>query len=179
MLDFAYNNFGGTLPDSIGNLSKQLSALYIGGNQISGIIPTALENLINLSILVMQENLFTGPILVYFGKFQKLQALYLYGNRLSGHIPSSLGNLTQLVQLFFYQNKLEGNIPSSFRNFKSLEYLDISENNLSGAIPKTILSSQLLGIYLSHNSFTGILPIEVGNLKTICLVRFLQPLEIA
>jgi Leucine-rich repeat (LRR) protein len=50
-LDFSNNNFGGSLPNSIGNLSKQLSSLYIGGNQISGIIPAALENLINLSIL--------------------------------------------------------------------------------------------------------------------------------
>ena len=61
---FSDNNFGGILPDSIGNLSKQLSSLNIGRNKISGIIPAALENLINLSILVMQENLFTGPILV-------------------------------------------------------------------------------------------------------------------
>jgi Leucine-rich repeat (LRR) protein len=166
-LGFSDNNFGGTLPDSIGNLSMQLNALYIGGNQISRIIPTALENLINLSLLVMHENLLTGPIPTYFGKFQKLQGMTLHKNRLSGHIPSSLGNLTQLVELYLYQNKLEGNIPSSFGNCKSLQYLYISQNNLSGAIPQTSLSSQLLGINFSHNSLTGILPMEVGNLKTI------------
>ncbi|XP_062155349.1 LRR receptor-like serine/threonine-protein kinase EFR [Alnus glutinosa] len=54
-LGFLNNNFGGSLPNSIGNLSKQLSALYIGGNQIYGIIPAALENLINLTILAMHE----------------------------------------------------------------------------------------------------------------------------
>jgi Leucine-rich repeat (LRR) protein len=166
-LDFSYNNYGGTLPDSIGNLSKQLYALYIYGNQISGIIPAALENLINLSQLAMHENLFTGPIPTYFGKFQKLQGLTLYKNRLSGHIPSSLGNLTQLVQLYLDHNKLEGNIPSSFGNCKSLLYLDISENILGGAIPKMSLYSQLLQLYLSQNSLTGILPMEVGNLKNI------------
>ncbi|XP_059436726.1 probable LRR receptor-like serine/threonine-protein kinase At3g47570 [Corylus avellana] len=81
-LGFFDNNFGGSLPDSIGNLSKQVRALHIDGNQISGIIPAALENLINLSLLNMHENLFTGPIPTNFGKFQKLQGLGLNGNRL-------------------------------------------------------------------------------------------------
>ncbi|XP_059459304.1 probable LRR receptor-like serine/threonine-protein kinase At3g47570 [Corylus avellana] len=169
-LGFFDNNFEGSLPDSIGNLSKQLSDLYIYGNQISGIIPAALENLINLRILGMEENLFTGTIPTYFGKFHKLQGLDLQRNRLSGQIPSSLGNLTQLVDLYLNQNKLEGSIPSSFGNCKSLQFLDISQNNLSGAIPQTSLSSQLLAIDLSHNSFTGILPMEAGNLKNIVIL---------
>ncbi|XP_059462701.1 probable LRR receptor-like serine/threonine-protein kinase At3g47570 [Corylus avellana] len=170
-LGFFDNNFEGSLPDSIGNLSKQLSDLYIYGNQISGIIPAALENLINLRILGMEENLFTGTIPTYFGKFHKLQGLDLQRNRLSGQIPSSLGNLTQLVDLYLSQNKLEGSIPSSFGNCKSLQFLDISQNNLSGAIPQTSsLSSQLLEIDLSHNSFTGILPKEASNLKNIVVL---------
>ncbi|XP_059458519.1 putative receptor-like protein kinase At3g47110 [Corylus avellana] len=166
-LDFSLNNFGGSLPDSIGNLSKQLSGLYVGGNQISGIIPATLENLINLRIFGMEENLFTGTIPTYFGKLQKLQGLFFSGNRLLGDIPSSLGNLTRLVDLNLYQNKLEGSIPSSFGNCKSLQLLNISKNNLSGAIPETSLSTQLLRLDLSHNSLTGILPMEVGNLKNI------------
>jgi len=48
-----------------------------------------------------------------------------------------------------------------------LQFLDISQNNLSEAIPKTSLPSQLLKLYLSQNSLTGILPMEVGNLKNI------------
>jgi Leucine-rich repeat (LRR) protein len=161
------NNFGGSLPDSIGNLSKQLSSLDIGDNQISGIIPATLENLINLYVFGIGNNLFTGTIPTYFGKLHNLQGLYLFGNRLSGPIPSSLSNLSQLVELGLHQNKLEGSIPSSFGNCKSLRYLVISQNKLSGAISQTSLSSQLLGIDLSHNSFTGILPMEVGNLKNI------------
>jgi hypothetical protein len=171
-LEFSYNNFGGSLPDSIGNLSKQLSFLYIGGNQISGIIPAALENLINLISLSMPENLFTGTIPTSFGKLQNLQQLILSGNRLSGHIPSSLGNLTQLFELRIYQNKFEGSIPSSFGNCRRLQILSIVENNLSGAIPNTSLPSQLLRLHLSKNSLTGILPMEVGNLKNVFELDF-------
>jgi Leucine-rich repeat (LRR) protein len=55
-LAFSDNNLEVVLPNSIGNLPKQLSFLYIGGNQICGIIPGALENLNNLSIINMLEN---------------------------------------------------------------------------------------------------------------------------
>ena len=165
--EISYNNFGGSLPNSIGNLSKQLNFLNIGDNQISGIIPAALGSLLNLNILSMQNNLFTGTIPTYFGKFYKLQGLYLNGNRLSGHITSSLGNLTQLVKVYLSSNELEGSIPSSLGNCKRLQYLVISENNLSGSIPKTIIFSQLLVLDLSQNSLTGILPVEVGNLTNI------------
>jgi Leucine-rich repeat (LRR) protein len=100
MLDFSNNNFGGSLPNSIGNLSMQLSALYLDGNQLSGIILAGLEKFINLTSLSMANNLFTSSIPAYFMKFQKLEGLALDGNRLSGHIPSSIGNLTQLVKLY-------------------------------------------------------------------------------
>ena len=100
MLDFSNNNFGGSLPNSIGNLSMQLCALYLDGNKLSGIILEALENLINLTSLNMACNLFTGSIPSHFTKFQKLEGLALNGNRLSGPIPSSIVNLTQLVKLY-------------------------------------------------------------------------------
>ncbi|KAK7833057.1 putative receptor-like protein kinase, partial [Quercus suber] len=48
------------LPSSIGNLSTQITGLYLGGNKISGTIPVALQNLINLIILGMEGNLFTA-----------------------------------------------------------------------------------------------------------------------
>ncbi|XP_042942100.1 probable LRR receptor-like serine/threonine-protein kinase At3g47570 isoform X2 [Carya illinoinensis] len=166
-LYFGDNIFGGSLANSIRNFSMQLMELYMAGNQISGIIPAALDNLINLYILDMSQNLFEGTIPTFFGKFQKLQGLHLDGNRLSGQIPSSIGYLTGLVQLNLSRNKLEGSIPSSLADCKSLEELDIAENNLSGAIPKDIMSSQLLVLNLSQNSLSGILPVEISNSKNI------------
>jgi Leucine-rich repeat (LRR) protein len=60
MLDFSNNKFGGSLSNSIGNLSMLLNQLYFDGNQISGIIPSKLENLINLTTLNMAQNLFNA-----------------------------------------------------------------------------------------------------------------------
>ncbi|KAF3947305.1 hypothetical protein CMV_026542 [Castanea mollissima] len=168
-LAFARNRFEGVLPSSIGNLSTQLTELYLGGNKISGTIPVAFQNLINLIILGMEENLFTGMIPTYFGKFQKMQGLNLSGNKLLGKIPSSIGNLTQLAVLFLFQNNLEGSIPPSIGTCQSLQQLDVSQNYLSGVIPQQlfqILSLSLL-LNLSHNSFSGKLPVEIDNLKNI------------
>ncbi|KAF5449653.1 hypothetical protein F2P56_030076 [Juglans regia] len=166
-LYFSKNHFGGSLPNSIGNLSMLLTELDLAGNQISGSLPAALENLTNLTSLNMAQNLLTGSIPAYFGKFQNLEGLSLDGNRFLGLIPSSIGNLNRLVRLNLSQNELEGRIPSSFGNFKSLQELDISENSLSGAIPINLLSSQLLVLNLSQNSLTGTLPVEVGNSRNI------------
>ena len=50
-----------------------------------------------------------------------------------------------------------------------MQILDISQNNLSGFIPPQLIGLSSLSILLdlSHNSFIGKLPFEVGNLKNI------------
>ena len=97
LLSIELNQIKGVLLNSIGNLSTKLNELYLGVNKISGTIPIALQNLINLIFLGMELNLFIGLMPIYFGKFQKMQVLYLLGNKLLGQITSSFGNLTQLV----------------------------------------------------------------------------------
>ncbi|KAK4594904.1 hypothetical protein RGQ29_018583 [Quercus rubra] len=168
-LGLAINRFEGVLPSSIGNLSTQLTGLYLGGNKLSGTIPVALQYLINLIILGMEENLFTGMIPTAFGKFWKMQGLALSSNKLSGKIPSSIGNLTQLAELFLPQNNLEGSIPPSIGTCLSLQKLDVSQNYLSGVIPQQVFQivSLSLLLNLSHNSFSGKLPVEVDSLKNI------------
>ncbi|XP_030961904.1 putative receptor-like protein kinase At3g47110 isoform X2 [Quercus lobata] len=168
-LSFVKNRFEGVLPSSIGNLSTQLTKLYLGGNKISGTIPVALQNLINLIALGMDGNVLTGMIPTSFGKFQKMQALSLSENKLSGKIPSSIGNLTQLAELVLSQNNLEGSIPPSIGTCQSLQLLDVAENYLSGVIPQQVFQifSLSLLLNLSHNSFTGKLPVEVDGLKNI------------
>ena len=155
-LTSAINQFEGVLPNSIGNLSTQLHLLYLGGNQISGLIPAALQNLINLISLGMEEAFSTGVIPTCFGKFLKMQGWYLSGNKLSRPIPSSIGNLTQLVGFNLCQNNLEGSIPPSIGNCLSLQQLDVSQIYLSEVIPQQVFSlfSLSLLLNLSYNSFS-------------------------
>ncbi|PQP96821.1 putative receptor-like protein kinase [Prunus yedoensis var. nudiflora] len=50
------NNFGGTLPTSISNLSTKLERFWLFYNQLHGSIPTGFGNLINLESLKMRES---------------------------------------------------------------------------------------------------------------------------
>ncbi|RHN54613.1 putative protein kinase RLK-Pelle-LRR-XII-1 family [Medicago truncatula] len=163
------NKFGGSLPNSIGSLSTQLTELCLGGNLISGKIPVEIGNLVELILLAIDFNHFEGIIPTSFGKFQKMQYLALSGNKLSGYIPPFIGNLSQLFKLDLYRNMFQGNIPPSIENCQKLQYLDLSHNKLSGTIPSEIFHifslSNLLN--LSHNFLSGSLPREVGLLKNI------------
>ncbi|KAL5569399.1 hypothetical protein UlMin_025974 [Ulmus minor] len=168
-LNLFSNNFGGALPDSIGNLTSQLKYLYLAVNDIHGSIPSSLENLIDLNGLGLTNNLLTGVIPEYLGKFGKMQLLSLDENRFSGKIPSSLGNLTQLFALVLSGNKLEGSIPPSIGNIKNLQELYLSNNDLSGEITLQVFFLPSLSVILnfSQNFLTGKLPVEVGKLKNV------------
>ncbi|XP_057444881.1 probable LRR receptor-like serine/threonine-protein kinase At3g47570 [Lotus japonicus] len=168
-IDISYNNFGGHLPNSLGNMSNQLNYLYLGGNHISGKIPIELGNLINLFLFTIDHNRFEGMIPATFGKFHKMQVLELSGNQLSGNIPAFIGNLSQLSYLGLAQNRFEGNIPPSIENCQNLQYLDISQNSLTGNIPSEVFRIFSLTnlLDLSQNSLSGSLGEEVGRLKNI------------
>ncbi|XP_027362872.1 probable LRR receptor-like serine/threonine-protein kinase At3g47570 [Abrus precatorius] len=157
-----YNNY-------LGNLSTQLSQLYLGGNQISGKIPSELGDLVGLTVLTMEVNHFKGNIPATFGKFWKLQKLELSRNKLSGNMPSFIGNLSKLYYLGIGENMLEGNIPPSIGNCQKLQYLDLWKNNLRGTIPLEIFSLFSLTnmLDLSKNLLSGNLPSEIGQLKNI------------
>ncbi|KAI9108172.1 hypothetical protein K1719_021045 [Acacia pycnantha] len=169
ILNLRINKFGGILPNSIGNLSAQLTGLYLSGNQIYGTIPDTLGKYTFLTVLDLGYNKFSGTIPISFGNLSEMKELGMDGNQLSGKIPASLGNLSELIALSISRNMLEGKIPTTIGNMKNLLSIDLSENNFSGTIPLQIFELPSLSILLSlsHNSLTGSLPIEVGMLKNL------------
>ncbi|KAI5321951.1 hypothetical protein L3X38_031023 [Prunus dulcis] len=169
ILIMGVNNFRGTLPTSISNLSTKLDMFWFNSNQLHGSIPTDIANLVNLESLGMKGNSFTGSIPSEFGQLSSLAELDISVNLLSGSIPASLGNLTKMYRLFLAGNNLEGVIPSSLGKFQQLISLDLSNNKLSGAIPQQVIGLSSLSklLNLSTNHFMGSLPMEVGKLKTL------------
>ncbi|XP_050282996.1 probable LRR receptor-like serine/threonine-protein kinase At3g47570 [Quercus robur] len=168
-LEINTNNFGGELPTCIGNISTSLTFFYLNNNKISGNIPSVIGNLINLEDIEMWNNKFSGNIPSILGNLQKLQFLDLSQNNFIGNIPSSFGNLTNLLELYLGDNNLQGSIPSSLSQCQNLITFHLPHNNLSG-----IISSQVIGLSFSPNSldlsgnqFTGVLPMEIGNLKNL------------
>ncbi|XP_048420310.1 probable LRR receptor-like serine/threonine-protein kinase At3g47570 [Pyrus x bretschneideri] len=159
------NNFGGTLPMSISNLSAKLELFWVDDNHLYGSIPSGIGNLVSLESLRWGNNSFTGNIPSDMGKLSNLGILYISNNKLSGNIPFSLRNLTKLFHLALDGNYLEGNIPSGLGECHGLQSLNLSYNLLNGTIPKQVFRLPSLSIYLdlSNNLFTGSLPSEVGN----------------
>jgi Leucine-rich repeat (LRR) protein len=166
ILDLASNQFKGTLPNVLGNLSTQLTYFFYQQNLIFGEIPSGIGNLVNLTTLGMSGNKFTGAIPSNIGNLQKLQRLDLSDNRLSGRLPITLGNLSLINELNLENNRLQGTIPSSIGNCQNLLLLNLSQNNLNGTIPKQLfaISKLSISLNLAKNFFVGSLPSEVSNL---------------
>ncbi|XP_073146247.1 receptor kinase-like protein Xa21 isoform X2 [Henckelia pumila] len=169
VLDASYNLFSGSLPDSMANLSSHLFYLNLEQNQIHGVIPWGIQNLIRLADISFARNYLQGSIPSWFGKLRKAQIIDLHRNELANEIPFSLGNLTLLSQLYLDHNFLIGMIPKSLSNCTNLLNLDLSFNNLMGSILQDVssLSSILLSLNLAHNAFTGSIPPEVGSLYNL------------
>ncbi|KAG6585689.1 putative LRR receptor-like serine/threonine-protein kinase, partial [Cucurbita argyrosperma subsp. sororia] len=163
------NYLEGVIPESIGNLSKVFSRLYMGGNRIYGNIPSSIGNLQSLTLLNLNKNKLSGEIPPQIGQLEQLQLLGLAQNQLFGRIPSSLGSLGKLNHIDLSGNNLVGDIPNSFGNFTNLLAMDLSNNKLSGGIPKEALNFPSLSMILnlSNNMLSGNLPEEIKLLENV------------
>ncbi|KAK7848970.1 putative leucine-rich repeat receptor-like protein kinase [Quercus suber] len=166
-LDLSSNHFTGVIPTSLKNLSN-LTILYLHDNQLSGSIPQELGMLSSLSDLALSSNNLTGVIPASFGNLSDLTTLYLYENQLSSSIPQELGMLSSLSDLELSSNNLTGVIPTSFGNLSNLTTLYLYENQLSGSIPQELgMLSSLSKLEFSSNSLTGVIPASLGNLRNL------------
>ena len=137
----------------------RVTGLHLGGNQLSGEIPTELGSLANLIVLLLAHNQLSGEIPVSLGSLTNLQRLGLWNNQLSGEIPEELGSLSNLLLLYLYDNQLSGEIPEELGILSNLQWLNLSNNQLSGEIPEELGSlSNLRLLYLSGNQLTGCVP---------------------
>ncbi|PQP97525.1 LRR receptor-like serine/threonine-protein kinase GSO1 [Prunus yedoensis var. nudiflora] len=105
ILDLSHNNFSGTIPKCL----KNMTSLVDGFSNVKS--QKKITSLIALSILNLSRN------------------------QLSGSIPSKIGNLRWLETLDLSNNSLFGQIPQSISSLTSLSHLNLSYNNLSGRIP--------------------------------------------
>ncbi|KAG5598318.1 hypothetical protein H5410_029688, partial [Solanum commersonii] len=114
-LDLSMNNFSGTIPPEIGNITNLLF-LNLNINQFSGTIPQQIGSLAKLQTLRIFYNHLNGSIPEEIGYLRSLTKLSLCRNFLTGSIPASLGNLSNLSILLLYNNQLSGSIPASLGN---------------------------------------------------------------
>ncbi len=161
------NQLTGSLPSSLENLSN-LKILNLTENQLTGSIPATFENLFNLENLALGNNQLTGIIPDWIGSMQNLNQIYLWQNQLTGNISHSLGNLSNLMYIELSDNYLTGDIPQEIGNLSQLRVLNFTRNQLAGSIPATFENLfNLENLALGGNQLTGVIPDWIGNLQNL------------
>ena len=148
--------------------SGRVSGLYFFRNQVTGSIPSNLEDLIGLKYLDLHENQVSGAIPAGLGKLSNLEVLDLRSNRLTGSIPTELGELANLQRVILAVNQLSGTIPTELGRLANLEELSLAGNRLGGTIPAEFGNlANLQFLRLQSNQLTGDIPSELGNLTNL------------
>ena len=93
----------------------------------------------NTTSLDLYANGLTGVIPPAIGNLVNLEGLYLASNQLSGEIPSEIGNLVNLIDFYLSSNQLSGEIPESICNiYPNLSYFQVTHNQLCPPYPECI-----------------------------------------
>ncbi len=173
----------GTVPAGLGSLPN-LRFLKMWKVGLTGSIPAELGNLANLEELRLDQNALTGSIPTGLGSLGNLRYMSLSNNQLSGGIPSDFGNLSSVTYFSLDRNFLglqthptDGNpapaavqnpIPNSLGNLSNLVGLALGDNSFSGTIPAALGNlSSLDVLYLEDNEFSGSIPAALGNLSEL------------
>ena len=154
----------GQIPAALDNLTE-LTQIVLSRNQLTGSIP-ALSNLTKLRGIYLEHNQLSGS-LPDLSALTSLSTLALTNNKLSGPLPAWLNKLPSLFALFLASNQFSGSIPD-LSALTGLEYLILSRNQLSGSIPSTLGNlSKLEYLLLANNPLTGGIPSQLGRLKEL------------
>ncbi|XP_062002934.1 receptor-like protein 7 isoform X2 [Rosa rugosa] len=179
-------NFSGQIPIEVARLNRlkvlDLSRSYLlGGLKLeSPNLGTLIQNLTELTELILDGNYIPGPVPKFLANFSSLISLSLSACNLYGAFPKEIflvptlksvnlslnsqlrGSLPEfpkngsLESLVLSQTKFSGVLPDSIGNLKKLSELDLSECNFTGAVPKSLENLTQLGdLALSYNKFSG------------------------
>ncbi|GAU14451.1 hypothetical protein TSUD_249910 [Trifolium subterraneum] len=114
------------------------------------------NNQLILRSIDLSSNQLNGVFPEEIGDLILLVSLNLSSNNLSGEITSKIGRLTSLEFLDLSRNFFSGPIPSSLAQIDRLSMLNLSDNNLSGRIPiGTQLQSFDASSYEGNNDLCG------------------------
>ncbi|KAG8502478.1 hypothetical protein CXB51_000344 [Gossypium anomalum] len=160
-LDLSLNEFEGQLPSTLISL-KQLTDLDLSSNRLEGPLPTHVTWLQNLNEFFLNDNLLTRGIPSWPFTLPSLKYLHLSNNSLTGPIDK-IQKPNSVQEVYLAYNHMHGEIPSSFFNLANLIELDLSSNNFCGVIKSDMLLKlkNLETLILSSNNFSGAIKLDV------------------
>ena len=98
------------------NQAGKVAGLSLGGNNLTGSIPTVIGELDDLVTLDLSQNGLTGRIPRQLGQLEQLRDLLLHENALEGRLPPQVGRMAGLRYIHIGSNQLSGVVPSSFND---------------------------------------------------------------
>ncbi|XP_037445864.1 tyrosine-sulfated glycopeptide receptor 1-like [Triticum dicoccoides] len=164
--------------------SKNLTTLLMGHNFMGEILShdETIDGFGNLQFLDIQGCNFSGRIPVWISRATNLQMLVLCDNRLTGPIPGWITSLSNLFYMDVSSNNLTGEIPSTLMEMPMLKstdnatHLDSTVFELpvynGPALQYRVFTSFPAVLNLSNNSFTGVIPAQIGQLKVLAVLDF-------
>ena len=114
------NNLTGSLPSEIGNL-PQLTLIELPFNNLEGIIPVEMESLSRMNFIDFRDNQMFGTVPAGFSNFSDLSIFVISGNFFEGKLPDFTGNLSSNDFLWFENNKFQfGDFDEEFTSYQNI-----------------------------------------------------------
>lgn len=160
------NNLKGTIPSSIGILSR-IKSLILRNNLLTS-LPSTIGKLRRLKIL----NINTNELRILPNTFHELKALKFLSvshNKLE-MLPTSIGSLSSLRSLSLEKNSLKI-LPKEIGDLNRLTSLNLASNSLN-SLPREFENLTLLtSLILDTNHFTN-MPLWLGKLSRLRYLNF-------
>ncbi|KAL2318854.1 hypothetical protein Fmac_032730 [Flemingia macrophylla] len=181
VLRLGRNNFGGVMPKSVANFSRQLQIFALSSNRIDGNIPVGIGNLANLTILALEGNRLTGSVPNTLGKLQNLRLLYLNVNKfsessmystqsvLSANLRGSIGYVPPVYEQYFVDENKE--FECEERAMKRYCEIEASAKDL---VEDCFASLMQIGVSCSANLPSERMPITVVSNKLHAIKKSLE-----
>jgi len=114
-----------------------LEQIGLSINEFTGTIPTEIGNLSKLWFLWLGWNSFSGPVPGWIGTSkltQSLEQLDISGSNMDGTLPAEWGMLSELTYLKMHRSTfITGTIPIEWTNMTKLEGMWIYNTSLTGS----------------------------------------------
>ncbi|CAL5077716.1 unnamed protein product [Urochloa decumbens] len=134
ILDLSNNLINGDMNELIEMFPRctrdKLQELHLGYNNFTGTLADSIGHFTNLIILDLSANNLIGSIPPELGYLSSLTTLQLAYNHLDGTIPTKISALTNLTSLDLSNNNFSGNITEEhFAGLVSLKNINLASNN--------------------------------------------------
>jgi len=134
---------------------RPFSFISAAGNNITGVLPSEMGDLLDLEHLSLFKNNITGSFSQDFRYWRSITFIGLESNQLAGKLPTWINEWESLTYLALGDNLFTGELPDGMADLTLLEELALDGNDFSGSIDVLYNLKSLRNLYLGDNGFNS------------------------